>query len=190
MKNPSTFISIGTRKSEKLSEADKVIHDQFSRYGKNAKDWMKKCVFMLPNIEKNKIWKKNGFGSIYEYAAKIAGMSRSKVDEALWILKKIEDKPELLKVVEMKGIHRVKPIANVATIETEVFWADKAMGMSQSTLRTYVRDLKIQNIHRQSSNTQSMSHPSCWVNPGNPQNNGLCEPKLFQKVENEGSFTK
>ena len=70
---------------------------------------------MLLKIEKNIIWAKKGFGSIYEYSAKIAGMSRSKVDEALWILHKIEDMPQLMKVAELNGIHRIKPIANIVT---------------------------------------------------------------------------
>lgn len=77
------------------------------QYGASAKEWMRKCVLLLPEIEKHRIWENKNFGSIYEYAAKLAGMSRNAVDDALRILRKIEDKPALQKVVEIKGLNAV-----------------------------------------------------------------------------------
>lgn len=126
----------------KLSDKDKILHEQFSNYGKNAKEWMQKCVLLLPNIEKNRIWKKKGFSSIYEYAAKVAGMSKNKVDDSLRIIHKIEDKPNLMQVAKVKGLNSVRPVATIATKESEEFWAKKAMEMSMNTLVTYVRDYR------------------------------------------------
>jgi predicted CopG family antitoxin len=127
----------------KLKQNEQVIHEQFSQYGKNAKEWTRKCVLLLPKIEKHQIWKKKGFTCIYEYAAKIAGMNRNSVDDALRILRKIEDKPELMKVAEKKGLNAVRPVATIATQETEKFWADKVKIMAQSTLKTYVREFRV-----------------------------------------------
>lgn len=127
---------------KKLSSKDKTIHDQFARYGKNAKEWMNKCVLMLPKIEKNRIWAKKGFGSIYEYAAKIAGMSRHKVDDSLRIIRKIEDRPKLLEIAKTKGLNSVRPVVTIVTKVTEEFWAKRAMEMSKNTLATYVKDYK------------------------------------------------
>jgi hypothetical protein len=93
------------------------LHEKFVEYGRNAKEWMRKCVLLLPEIEKERIWKKKGFGSIYEYAAKLAGMSRWQVEDALRILKKIGDKPFLQQVVEKKGINSVRPVVTIATKE-------------------------------------------------------------------------
>lgn len=70
-------------------------HKKFVEYGRCAKRAIQECVLLLPEIERERIWEKKGFGSIYEYAAKLAGMSREKVNDALRILHKIEDKPEL-----------------------------------------------------------------------------------------------
>ena len=125
-----------------LSNEHQILHRNFVRYGANAKEWMRKCVLLLPEIEKHRIWEKKGFGSIYEYAAKLAGMSRNTVDDALRILRKIEDKPELRKVVEEKGIGAVRSVVAIATPKTAEFWAEKAMLMSKHTLETYVRDLR------------------------------------------------
>lgn len=124
-----------------MENCDKIVHEKFKTYGKNAKEWMRKCVLLLPEIEKRRIWRKKGFTCIYEYAAKLTGMSRNTVDDALRILRKIEDKPELLKVVEEKGINSVRPIVAIATKENASFWAEKAENMSVNTLRTYRREL-------------------------------------------------
>ncbi len=132
-----------------MNESERIIHAQFVHYGRNAREWLKKCALLLPRIEEKRIWRKKGFSSIYEYCAKLAGMSRTSVDEALRVLKKIEDKPELLRVVETHGIQRVRPIAAIATAETAVFWAEKARDMSKNTLETYVRDYRREILPRE-----------------------------------------
>ncbi len=118
------------------------LHQKFIEYGQNAKEWMRKCILLLPEIEKYEIWKKKGFSCIYEYAAKLAGMTKDQVDDALYTLRKIIDKPALLQVVEKKGLNSVRPIVAIATQEDQDFWAEKAMEMSNNTLRTYVRDVR------------------------------------------------
>ncbi len=118
------------------------IHEKFSEYGRNAKEWQRKCLLLLPEIAKREVWKAKGFSCIYEYAGKLAGMSKGQVNDALYILKKIEDKPALMAVVEVKGINAVRPVVSIATSEDEKFWAEKAREMSRHTLETYVRDLR------------------------------------------------
>jgi hypothetical protein len=131
-----------SKQKSKFEEGDLLIHQQFIRYGINAKEWMCKCILLLPEIERRKIWRKKGFTCIYEYAAKLAGMSRGKVDDALRILKKIEDKPALMKIVKQKGINAIRPVVGISTVETADFWAKKAEIMSKNTLETYVRDIR------------------------------------------------
>lgn len=152
----------------KIHENERIIHAQFVRYGRNAREWLRKCALLLPHIEEKQIWQKKGFSSIYEYCAKLAGMSRSCVDEALRVLKKIEDKPELKKVVEVFGIQRVRPVASIATKETAEFWAIKAMDMSKNTLETYVREYKKEYepepscdvFPREDTSSQNSSYPT------------------------------
>lgn len=121
------------------------LHRDFVRYGSNAKHWTRRCALLLPEIEKHRVWEKKGFSSIYEYAAKIAGMGRNSVDDALWILRKIEDKPALQKIVAIKGINAVRPVVAIATKETDSFWAEKSAQMSRHTLETYVKELAREN---------------------------------------------
>lgn len=116
------------------------LHQKFVKYGANAKQWINKCKMLLPEIDRQKIWYKKGFGSIYEYAAKLAGLSHGQVRDALRIMKRIEDKPALLKVAEKKGLGAVRPVATIATQEDQGFWADKAEEMPVRTLESYVRE--------------------------------------------------
>lgn len=129
-------------KNTKLSPSEQTIYEDFALCGKNAKKWMQKCILMLLKIEDMKIWEKKGFSSIYEFAAKLAGMSRNKVNEGLRILKKIEGMGEILRVVEQKGIWAVKPILRVLNMENQKFWAEKAMEMRRETLIIYVKDFE------------------------------------------------
>lgn len=146
----------------KLSERVVAIHGEFVKYGRNAKEWMRKCEMLLPHVERERVWEKKGFSSIYEYAAKLAGMGRSKVDNVLWTMKKIEGKNEMLKVVEEKGVNAVRPIANIVTFENQVFWAEKASEMSVRTLEVYAKEF------RKSENRSK---------DGNENYNGLFEGK-------------
>lgn len=98
----------------------------------------------MPEIEKRRIWRKRGFSCIYEYAAKIAGMSREKVDNSLRILKKLEGKPILRKVAEEKGLNVIRSVLTISNNGGEEFWARKASEMSRHTMETYVREYKKQ----------------------------------------------
>ncbi|MBI5152644.1 hypothetical protein HZA39_03855 [Candidatus Peregrinibacteria bacterium] len=122
--------------------SDKILHERFTEYGANAREWIEKCKMLLPEIAKRRIWEKRGFSSIYEYAAKLAGMSKDSVDNALWILRKAEGKPELKKIAEIKGINSIRPVLTIATVETAGFWAEKVREMSVHTLETYVKEFK------------------------------------------------
>ena len=128
-----------------LTVAERTLHEQFARYGRNAKEWMRKCVLLLPEIERRQVWKKRGFGSLFEYASKLSGMSRSSFDEAMRVLHKVEGKPALMKILEEKGVQSVRPVAAIATAQTATFWAEKAQTMSKNTLETYVREYKKQH---------------------------------------------
>ncbi len=118
------------------------LHKKFVMYGSQVLKWRRKCELLLPEINRKQIWKEKRYSSIYEYAAKLAGMSRSSVDKALWVMKKIENKPELRKVVEDKGVNSVVPVANLATKETASFWADKAASMSKNALEAYAKECR------------------------------------------------
>lgn len=129
----------------KLNAADRILHQQFSEYGLNAREWIRKCALLLPEIDRRLIWKKKNFSGIHEYAAKLAGMSRASVDDALRIMKKVESLPSLLSIVEKKGLNRVRPILGIVSQENQDFWAEKARTMSKNVLETYVKNFRLES---------------------------------------------
>lgn len=133
-----------------MDKIDKIIHGEFVKYGTNAKEWLKKCALMLPKIEKRKIWEKLGFSCIYEYAGKIAGMNKYQVNEALRVMKKVEEFPKLKEVIKTKGINAVKPTLSVINKENQDFWASKAQELTKNNLETYVREYKNSGLPRKS----------------------------------------
>ena len=130
----------------RLTKDEKRLHKQFVECGFEAKKWIRKCKFLLPKIYTHQIWRKKGFSSINEYAAKLAGLSEWQVRDALRVLKNIEDKPALKELALRHGLSRVRPVASIATSESQAFWAEKANEMSHHTLKTYVREFKASKI--------------------------------------------
>lgn len=158
----------------------KILHGKFQKYGTCAREWTRKCALLLPEIEKHRIWEQKKFGSIYEYACKLAGMGRPAVDDALRVLKKIEDKPDLRKVVELKGINAVRPVAAIATRETQSFWAEKAMAMSKNTLEVYVKDLtRSTDLTQQISTNTNLENNLCTSTEKAPRTSGQQAISLF-----------
>lgn len=116
------------------------IHEKFVFHGKHASKHINECKMLLPEIERDGIWEEKGYGSIYEYAAKLACLSRGQVDDALRIMKRIEDKPELIEVARAKSISAIRPVAAIATKEDAGEWAEKAAKMSKNALELHVRE--------------------------------------------------
>jgi len=139
------FIFLTNFEMKKIDEKSIDLHAQFSECGKNAKEWARRCMLLLPEIDKYKVWRKKGFGSIYEYAAKIAGLGRFQVNESLRILEKIEQMPALQEVVRKKGLWAVKPVATIVTKETDKEWAERAENMSKHELEVFVKGVRIES---------------------------------------------
>ena len=45
--------------------------------------WSRKFAALLPEVDKRQLYRKRGFYSIFEFAAKLAGMGRKNVEEVL-----------------------------------------------------------------------------------------------------------
>ncbi len=160
-------------KKSKMTNGDRKVYADFELCGQNAKKWMNKCVMMLPEVNRRRIWEKKGFSCIYEFAAKLAGMSRDKVNEGLRVMARTEGLSELRKVVEKKGIWAVRPVLRVVNEENQGFWAEKAKTMSKGVLETYVRDTLSAEKRRKNGR------------PGTAKNDGVPvdKPNQLSKIE-------
>jgi len=119
---------------------DKEIWNLGLTYGKNAREWKKKFVALLPEILKRGLLKEHGFASIFEYAAKVGGVGRKTVEYVFQVQKHIEDKPDLKEALPRVGVHKMRAIATMATKENQKDLAKKVQTMSKPALELYAKE--------------------------------------------------
>jgi len=122
--------------------SDSELWEVCRKYGGNARMWVKKFVALLPEVEKRKLYKKHGFYSIYEFAAKVGGVGTRVVDEVLRLDKKLCDRPILRDQIAEIGWSKVNVIASVTTADNQVEMVSIAKTLNKSALESYVRDTK------------------------------------------------
>jgi len=110
--------------------------------GSNIRRFQKEFAAYLPEVEKRRLYKHYGCHTLYEFAAKLAGMTKDTVDDIMNVNKKLEDKPELQSLISKQGWSKVKVVATIATPETEKFWVEKVEIMSKDTLKAFVKELR------------------------------------------------
>lgn len=114
-------------------------------YGKNALLWRRKFIGLLPEVNRRQLYERKGFSSIFEFAARLAGVSREQVKLALNLENRFGDKP-ILKEALVSGeisINKLAKIASIATIENQECLVEQAKLLPCRTLETLVRDEKL-----------------------------------------------
>jgi len=112
------------------------------RFGVEALAARRKFAGLLPEVFRRGLHRRKGFGSIYEFAAKLAGMSREQVDLVLRLDKRFEDKPILRKALREGdvSVNKLKKIAPMVTIENQEEMIVVAESLPCRALETFVRD--------------------------------------------------
>jgi hypothetical protein len=103
---------------------------------------------LLPEVFKRRLYEKKGFGTIYEFAAKLAGLTHDQVDTYIRLARKYEDKPVLHSaLVEGQiSINKLVRIASIATTENQYELFELAKNHSKAAIDTYVKDYKYSQI--------------------------------------------
>ena len=117
------------------------------KYGQNALEARRKFIGLLPEVFKRRLYEQKGFASIYEFAAKLAGLSHEQVNSAIRLERKFEDKP-ILKKALIEGEISINKLARVACISTQENQEDlfeKTKILSNRAIETFVKDVKNQN---------------------------------------------
>ena len=128
-------------KIEKLSNKD--LYRLCQKYGGNALTWRRKFIALLPEVEKRKLYKKHGFYSIFEFAAKLGGIKHKTVEEVLRVSRRVEDKPLLRQQIASVGYAKVSAVATIATKKNEEEMVELIKVMPKQALQETVRQLKI-----------------------------------------------
>jgi hypothetical protein len=148
--------------------SDKDIYKIAKRFGTEALQARRKFAGILPEIyrrelrerEAGRSWfKKRGFTCIYEFAAKLSGMSREQVNLVLRLEKKFNDKP-FLKEALVNGDISANKLARVAALATEENQQEllkKAEILSSRALEVFVHDLQKPKEAAKSMHVQTLS---------------------------------
>ena len=121
---------------------DSELYRLCQEYGSNARMWSRKFAALLPEVDKRQLYCKHGFYSIYEFAAKLAGMSRKTVEEVLRTYSKVEDRPLLKAQIEQFWWSKVRVITPlIATVE-ETKLVKMVKTLSREALSECVHELK------------------------------------------------
>ncbi len=129
---------------EKLS--DKELHEQAKKYGKISRMAQREFAAFLPEICKRKLYLDHKFITISHYAAVIGGLTKETVGKVLTLHEKLQDKPILWALMVEQGWSKLSVISNVAKAETQEFWKEKVETMSKSTLETFIREIKKEDL--------------------------------------------
>ncbi|MFA5842500.1 MAG: hypothetical protein WC882_02415 [Candidatus Gracilibacteria bacterium] len=114
------------------------------QFGRQALLWRRRFIGLLPEVHKRKLYEKRGCASIFEFAAKLAGLSEEQVRRVLCLEKRFEDKPILrnLLVEGRVSVNKLARVASIATVENEKELAEKVKKLPCAAIETLVRDEK------------------------------------------------
>ena len=97
---------------------DKELYKLCKKFGRKALEARRKFIGLLPEVNKRQLFEKKGFSSIYEFAAKLGGVSREQVNLVLRLEKKFEERP-IFKTALVQGEVSINKLARVASIINE-----------------------------------------------------------------------
>ncbi|MBI5754111.1 HNH endonuclease, partial [Candidatus Peregrinibacteria bacterium] len=127
----------------------------------------------LPEVNRRKLYEKKGFGSIFEFAKKLAGLSEEQVKLTLNLEKRFSSLQILQNLLTngQVSINKLARVVSIANPENEEFLAGQVQILSKSAVDTLVRDEKW-------ANNESDWHGGF----GSGKNkNGLFEPTIEAK---------
>ena len=102
---------------------------------------------MVARVKGGSWVKKRGFTCVYEFAAKLAGMSRPQVDDVLRTERRLADKP-ILREALLRGevsVNKLARVVSIATVDNQREILGKVEALSNRALEVFVKDYKIAN---------------------------------------------
>ncbi len=159
--------------------SDKVLLEQCEKFGREALLWRNKFRALLPEIERRKLYVQKGYRDVYEFGKRLAGLSDAQVAESLNLAVRLEDKPVLKRLLESGevSVNKIVRVMSIATVENESELAEKVQLLSLSAVKTFVRDMKLED----------------WVDPtlerASLGGNSECKIEIAQ-VANEFGFNE
>lgn len=125
-----------------MTISDEKLLKLCEKFGKRALVWRRKFTGLLPEVNRRRLYELRGCGSIFEFAAKLGGLSEQQVRRALNLSYEFRNKPALQALLAngTVGLSKLARVASIATPENELELAEKVKLLSKAALETLVRD--------------------------------------------------
>lgn len=90
-------------------------------YGRNALEWRRKFIGLLPEVNRRKLYKLKNCSSIFEFAFKFGGLSEEQVRRAISLEERFESLPALKNLLTNGEVsmNKLVRIAAIATPKNE-----------------------------------------------------------------------
>ena len=137
---------------------DKELLSLCREYGRNALLWRRKFEALLPEVLRRRLYEKENCSSVYEFAAKFAGLSEAQVDTAFRVERKLQNKPILLESFHSGEISagKLDRAADIATPENEKEVHKMAKVLTARSFETYAKDMKRAQEEVKTSKTENL----------------------------------
>ncbi|MEK7540071.1 MAG: hypothetical protein AAB558_02380, partial [Patescibacteria group bacterium] len=125
-----------------------------THYGTQAKLWKQKFLGLLPEVDRRKLYLTQGCSSLFEFGAKVGGVSKEQVSNVLRLYQRFEPTP-VLKQALVSGeisVHKLARVVSVATPENQEFLLNQSKLLSNRALETLIQDTKRLHVQTKKPN--------------------------------------
>jgi hypothetical protein len=148
--------------------SDKNLYKIAKKWGAETLHARRKFAGLMPEIHRRELrereagrswFNKLGFSGVYEFAAKLAGMSKEQVDLVLRLEKRFADKP-VLKSALISGqisANKLARVAVVASADNQKELLEKTEMLSNRALEVFVKDLQKPKEEEKSVHVQTLN---------------------------------
>ncbi|MFA6024263.1 MAG: hypothetical protein WC777_03550 [Candidatus Gracilibacteria bacterium] len=128
---------------------DAELYRKAKFFGKNALLWRRKFMGLLPEVQRRRLYEKRGFGSIFEFSFKLAGLSEEQVRRVLQLERRFQELPTLKGLLETGGVsvNKLARVASIATVANQEDLAEAVKLLPQAAVETLVRDERFQKLN-------------------------------------------
>jgi len=126
---------------------DEKLYELCKKFGSAVLEARRKFAGLLPEVYKRRLYEKKGFSSIFEFAAKLAGISKEQVNLVLKLERKFEDKAVLRDALISGEVsaNKLVRIVSIATKENQNELFETVKVLSNRAVETFVKDVKREN---------------------------------------------
>lgn len=134
------------------------------KYGSITLKYRNKFIGLLPEVFKRRVFEKKGFSSIFEFAAKLAGLSQEQVRRVLNLEERFVKMPVLREMLVSGevSVSKLAKVASLATPENQEELALHVRLLPRSALETLARDEKLRR-----SGTPAAEYQNCLIEAKN-----------------------